>query len=208
LPILHEFIFSFIRGIRGAVESYYPEEVSRRYAFPVQSGVPARFDAKGTAVSLECGVSVRVFLTFTAGTGRIEEVRYASNGCGWAVAAAEVIAEKMSGMAMKDLHGLARLREELAAELGEIPPKREQCVGLGIEGLRKALADYREMVVEEWAGEQALICSCFGVSEGTIEELVRSGGAPSVESVGEKCGAGTGCGSCQMLIREIVETER
>jgi NifU-like protein involved in Fe-S cluster formation/bacterioferritin-associated ferredoxin len=206
LPILHEFIFSFIRGIRGAVESFYPEEVSRRSRFPRQAGVPAVFDTKGTGVSLECGVSVRMFLTFGGGSGRIDGVHFASNGCGWAVAAAEVIAEKISGASLRELHALEDIREEIVSEIGEIPSAREQCVQIGLEAVRKALADHRERIAEEWTGEKALICSCFGISEGTIEEIVAKGSA-SVEEVGSACSAGTGCGSCQMLIREIIESE-
>jgi bacterioferritin-associated ferredoxin len=147
-----------------------------------------------------------MFLTFKRGSGRIDDVHFASNGCGWAVAAAEVMAEKISGAALRDLHGLEHILKEIVSELGEFPAARERCVLIGLEALRKALADHRERAAEEWTGEKALICTCFGISEETIAELASAGSA-SVEDVGIACGAGTGCGSCQMLIREILEEE-
>ena len=38
-------------------------------------------------------------------------------------------------------------------------------------------------------------CICHGVTEADVVATVRSG-ARTEESVGERCGAGTGCGSC------------
>ncbi len=186
------------------MESYYPEEVSRRSRFARQAGVPLSFDSKGTGVSLECGVSVRMFLSFS--DVEISEARFVSNGCGWAVAAADVIAECVSGAALKDLHALEGLERRVLSELGEVPAGRRQCIRIGLEALRKALADRRASIAEEWSGEKALICTCFGISEETIEDLSAAGTAATVEDVGRLCGAGTGCGSCQMLIREIVES--
>jgi bacterioferritin-associated ferredoxin len=39
------------------------------------------------------------------------------------------------------------------------------------------------------------ICICFGVAENEIESEIATG-ASTVDEVGERCGAGTACGSC------------
>ena len=187
------------------MKSFYPEEVSRRLRFPSQCGVPKSFDSKGTGVSLECGSAVRFYLTFSGES--ITQARFVSNGCGWAVASSEALAELVVGKRLKDLHGLAGLSSIMEQELGHIPGGRRQCVAIAGDALKTALADHRERIVCEWTGDKALVCSCFGVSEETIEEAAAAGTATTIEEVGELCGAGTGCGSCRMIIGEILRTE-
>ena len=40
-----------------------------------------------------------------------------------------------------------------------------------------------------------IVCLCFGKSERDVDAVIRDG-ATSVEAVGDRCGAGTGCGAC------------
>ena len=47
------------------------------------------------------------------------------------------------------------------------------------------------------------ICSCHRVSKGHIVDCVRAGSS-SVEAIGQKCKAGTGCGSCQTLVGQLI----
>lgn len=51
-----------------------------------------------------------------------------------------------------------------------------------------------------------LVCHCYGVSDKRIRELVRQG-ARSGRDVARACGAGTGCGGCRLLVREILDAE-
>jgi bacterioferritin-associated ferredoxin len=51
-----------------------------------------------------------------------------------------------------------------------------------------------------------LVCHCYGVSEKRIRELVRQG-ARSGRDVARACGAGSGCGGCRLLVREILDAE-
>jgi NifU-like protein len=60
--------------------------------------------------------------------------------------------------------------------------------------------------IEEFTGEKALICTCFGVSEETIERVIANNRCETVEEVSQKCNAGSGCGSCQPLIQEIIDS--
>jgi bacterioferritin-associated ferredoxin len=49
------------------------------------------------------------------------------------------------------------------------------------------------------------ICICARVRESEIREVVRAG-AETEDSVGDACGAGTGCGTCLDRIAEILES--
>lgn len=48
------------------------------------------------------------------------------------------------------------------------------------------------------------ICHCFNVTKKDIEDAVDDG-ALTVEAVGEKTNAGTGCGGCQENIQGIID---
>jgi nitrite reductase (NADH) large subunit len=54
------------------------------------------------------------------------------------------------------------------------------------------------------AGGARVICNCNKVSEDQIVECIK-GGSVSVEAVGEVTRAGTGCGSCQSEIKQLVQ---
>jgi bacterioferritin-associated ferredoxin len=48
-----------------------------------------------------------------------------------------------------------------------------------------------------------IACSCTAVREHTVRVAVAAG-ARSVEEIGERCGAGTTCGGCHVLLEEIL----
>ena len=49
------------------------------------------------------------------------------------------------------------------------------------------------------------VCICARVRESEIREVVRAG-ANTEDSVGDACGAGSGCGTCLDRIAEILES--
>jgi bacterioferritin-associated ferredoxin len=51
------------------------------------------------------------------------------------------------------------------------------------------------------------VCICARVRERDLRSAIRTG-ARCEESVGEACGAGTGCGSCVDRICDIIDEER
>lgn len=48
-----------------------------------------------------------------------------------------------------------------------------------------------------------LICSCKAVGDGTVRAAIADG-ADCIEEVGRRCGAGTECGGCHLLIEELL----
>lgn len=51
------------------------------------------------------------------------------------------------------------------------------------------------------------VCICKRVSESEVRAAIQCG-ARTEESVGEACGAGTGCGACLDRIYELINEER
>ena len=76
----------------------------------------------------------------------------------------------------------------------------------GEDGALDAIREYSNAAREDWAGDEALICTCFFVSERTIEREIQTRGLTTVAEVTQACNAGGGCGSCHQLIQEILAT--
>ncbi len=51
------------------------------------------------------------------------------------------------------------------------------------------------------------VCLCHGVTDQQLKQHVRSG-ADTLEKVGKVCGAGTCCGCCSEMIRDIIDEHR
>lgn len=60
------------------------------------------------------------------------------------------------------------------------------------------------------AGVQKALASACGCKQVSLEEVVKAvqNGAKTVEEVGEITTAGTGCGNCQALIKNVIELGR
>jgi NifU-like protein len=190
--------------------SYYPPKVSEKFHAPEHAGVALEANAVGTSATFVCGAVLRFTLRIDRETGEIAEAGFKTSGCGYAIAAAQILAESVSGKHLAELHGLEKndLHREIADSLEVSDARREHCFGLAVEALQNAFADYRAARLEEWSGEKALICTCFGVSEETIERVIAEQWLETVEEVTDACQAGGGCGSCQPLIEDILETCR
>jgi NifU-like protein len=85
-------------------------------------------------------------------------------------------------------------------------PNHEHCPGLACDALLAAIREYSNATRDDWAGDEALICTCFFVSERTIERDIQQQGLTTVAEVTRATNAGGGCGSCHQLIQEILET--
>ncbi|HEY0049139.1 MAG TPA: iron-sulfur cluster assembly scaffold protein [Pyrinomonadaceae bacterium] len=190
--------------------SFYPEKIGERFRAPRHAGKTSGANAVGTEASFVCGAAVRFTLRIEKETKEILEAKYQTSGCGFLIAAADALAEKIGGKKLIELHGLERaeLQGQIENEIGKFPASRNHCVQLCADALQAALADFRAAQLEEFTGEKALICTCFGVSEETIERVAREYSLEIVEEVTEICRAGGGCGSCQPLIQDILENIR
>lgn len=164
-------------------------------------------NAEGTGLNLACGSTVRFFLRIEE-TGHVADAAFRSSGCGHSRAAADVLAEWVRDKQLIDLHGLdnSELNDVIHRELGEIPSENFACVAAATSALKDAFISFRSLRREEFRGEKALICTCFGVTEERIEELITTSKLTSVEQVTDLCNAGDGCGSCRMLIQEMIDS--
>jgi NifU-like protein len=188
--------------------SFYPPEISERFHAPRFAGESRAANATGADASFVCGSLVRFALVIDPDSKEILAAKFTTNGCGYMTAAADVLAETIRHKRLVELHGLHDevMAGWIADRLGEFPKARGQCAQVCIAALHKALADFRTHQIEEWQGEKALICTCFGVSEETIEVAIGNRKLLTVDEVTEECSAGGGCGSCRPLIQDILDS--
>ena len=182
-------------------------KVSEHFLYPKNNGAIADSDAEGTGIGFVCGTVLRFFLELSD-SGTIVDAKYSTNACGFAIAAAEILAGSIREKHLTDLHGLDddRLLHRIEAELGAFSEDRGHCSRMCIEALQNAFAQYRLAKLEEFRGEKPLICTCFGISEESVEACIEQNALQTVDQVSEMCRAGQGCGSCRMLIQEIIDS--
>ena len=182
---------------------YYPALVNQHFLHPRNVGEVHDADATGEAGSFVCGALVRVSLKIDAQLQRITEARFKATGCGYLIASASVLTETIEELAISRAAGLSV--SAISDWFGGLPADREHCGVLCREAFHAALANYHRATREEWTGDEALICTCFGVSEKSIESAIEVGSLRRVEDVTNKNGAGGGCGSCRQLIEDILD---
>ncbi|NOQ13608.1 MAG: (2Fe-2S)-binding protein [Methyloprofundus sp.] len=51
--------------------------------------------------------------------------------------------------------------------------------------------------------QETIICTCTGTSKEKIKQLIKQG-ADTVDKISSATGANTGCGSCDILILELL----
>ncbi len=164
-------------------------------------------NAEGRSASFQCGSFVAFSMRIDASLKTISDISFRSNGCGYMIAAADVLVSLVKGRQLSRLHGVNddELKSKIDNQLSSFPSDRRQCANVCIEALRQSFADFRLRQIEEFRGEEPLICTCFGVTEETIQDAIKREDLRTVDEVSSICNAGDGCGSCRMLIQEIID---
>src|SRR5438552_10759926 len=107
---------------------------------PRNLGELAGADAVGAVGNSECGEMLRMWIKFKEEKGKrvIDRATFQSFGCETAIAVASLATELIQGKTAEE--ALALKPEELAGELGPLPPMKIHCAELVEGALRSALA--------------------------------------------------------------------
>lgn len=55
----------------------------------------------------------------------------------------------------------------------------------------------------QWRVADVYACSCHAVRDQIVRTAIAAG-ATTVEEIGDRCGAGTGCGGCRILLERLL----
>jgi NifU-like protein len=185
---------------------YYPSRINEHFLAPQNVGDIQEADANAEAGSFTCGAILRLSLQIDRAAQTILDAKFKAAGCGYLIASASLMTEIIKGLTTAEAAAASRLLQEALREhFGATPVEKAHCAHLCSEALRESVAHYSQRVRDEWTGEEALICTCFGISEKRIEQRVSENRLRTVGDVTRACNAGGGCGSCHPLIEEILE---
>ncbi|HEX3282325.1 MAG TPA: iron-sulfur cluster assembly scaffold protein [Pyrinomonadaceae bacterium] len=158
----------------------------------------------GRSSSFACGAVARVSLHIND-EQRIVDANFKVAGCTVLVRALSTLTERVNNKTTAEAAALAEDLETIERGLGQEAAGRDDCVLLASEALLEAIRAYSDSAREHWNGDDALICTCFGVSERTIENEIQTKHLDSIAAVTRACNAGAGCRSCYPLIEDILE---
>ena len=119
--------------------SSFESKVREALSHPQNQGEMGDADAVGTVGSPECGDMLRMWLKFTEKDGRkvIDRASFQAFGCQTAIAVASMATELLRGKTADEARHLSA--QDLAGDLGALPPMKIHCGQLVEGALRNAL---------------------------------------------------------------------
>ena len=181
-----------------------PSAVSQQFLNSPHVGEADEPRFVGRSGSFQCGAILRISLHIDDAQ-RITQAKFKAAGCSVLVATTSLLLDGVIGKTTAEAAALAQRLDLLEEKLGALPAERNECVLLACEALVSAIRNYSDSARDQWEGDEALICTCFCVSERTIEREIQENGLRTIAEVTAACSAGGGCRSCYPLIEDILE---
>jgi nitrogen fixation protein NifU and related proteins len=126
----------------------YNEKVVEHFNNPRNVGELPDADAVGETGSFKCGDTMKLYIKVE--NGRIVDVRFQTYGCGAAIASSSMLTEMVKGKTLDE--ALEITNQDVADELGGLPPLKLHCSNLAADALHNAIAEYRKKHGQELAG--------------------------------------------------------
>ena len=96
-------------------------------------------DGVGTVGNAVCGDIMKIFIKVE--DNKIVECKFKTFGCGAAIATSSIATEMVVGKTIEE--ALAITREQVADELGGLPPVKMHCSNLAADALHAAIKEYQ-----------------------------------------------------------------
>jgi nitrogen fixation protein NifU and related proteins len=118
----------------------YSEKVMDHFMNPRNVGEIPDSDGIGNVGNPVCGDIMRMYIKVKDNV--ITDVKFKTFGCGAAIATSSMVTQMAKGKTIEE--ALKITREDVAKELGGLPPQKMHCSNLAAEALEAAIKDYRE----------------------------------------------------------------
>ena len=116
----------------------YNETVMDHFMNPRNVGVIENPDGYGKVGNPVCGDLMEIFINVK--DDRIDDIKFRTFGCGSAIAVSSMVTEMAKGKTLDE--AIKITRNDVAEELGGLPPQKMHCSNLGADALHAAIKDY------------------------------------------------------------------
>jgi nitrogen fixation NifU-like protein len=117
----------------------YSEKVMDHFNNPRNVGVIEDADGVGEVGNPVCGDVMKITISVDD-TEHIDDIKFQTLGCGAAIATSSIVTEMAKGMSLEE--AVAISKQQVADELGGLPPAKMHCSVLATDGLKVAVDDY------------------------------------------------------------------
>jgi nitrogen fixation NifU-like protein len=122
----------------------YNKKVMDHFMNPRNVGEINGASGVGQVGNPTCGDIMKMFVSVEKKNGKeiIADIKFQTFGCGAAVATSSIVTEMMIGKTIEEAEKLTN--EQVAKELGGLPPVKMHCSNLAASALHEAIADYKK----------------------------------------------------------------
>jgi nitrogen fixation NifU-like protein len=118
----------------------YSEKVLDHFRNPRNVGEIEDADGVGTVGNPVCGDMMSIYIKVE--DEKISDIKFKTFGCGAAIATTSMTTELAKGKTLDEAMEITR--QDVADELGGLPPVKMHCSNLAADALHEAIKDYRE----------------------------------------------------------------
>ncbi len=118
----------------------YSEIVLEHAKNPQNAGVLENANARGYQMNPVCGDTLVLMLRIE--DDLVADARFQTEGCTASIATSDIITEMVKGLSLEDAQAITH--DDVAEAVGGLPPSKLHSAALVIDGLRRAIASYRQ----------------------------------------------------------------
>ena len=117
----------------------YSEKVLDHFRSPRNVGEIEDADGVGSVGNPVCGDMMSIYIKVK--DDKIEDIKFRTFGCGAAIATTSMTTELAKGKTLDE--AMTITRQDVADELGGLPPVKMHCSNLAVNALHEAIKNYR-----------------------------------------------------------------
>lgn len=123
---------------------YYSKKILDHFMKPKNLGEIKDANGIGDTQNLRCGDIMKIYIKVEKKGEKevIKDAKFQTLGCGYAVTISDMICELIKGKTFEE--ALKVGYEDIAGEIGEVPPAKVHCAHLAQAGVKAAIEDYKK----------------------------------------------------------------